>query len=124
MNAEHGRARMNSSLSLHILGAPHFERGGQPVDLTAARPIAVLTYLAVTRASHPREHILDLLWTDSPVESGRKNLRNALWTLRKALGDEVLCTSGEYLTLPDNVWTDVQALEQAAAKRSSVTQEE
>jgi DNA-binding SARP family transcriptional activator len=108
-------------LHLHFLGAPQFKLGGEPVDLTAAKPIAVLTYLAVTRASHPREHVLDLLWTESAVESGRKNLRNALWTLRKTLGDDVLRTSGEYLTLSDNIWTDVRALEQAAESQSSTT---
>src|SRR5512133_2750379 len=49
---------------------------------------ALLAYLAVEAdRSHSREVLMGFLWPDSPEESARHNLRQALFSLRLALGD-------------------------------------
>src|SRR6266540_643748 len=49
---------------------------------------ALLAYLAVEADhAHHREALIGLLWPDSPEETARHNLRQALFNLRLALGD-------------------------------------
>ena len=49
---------------------------------------ALLAYLAVEADhAHRREALMGLLWPDSPEETARHNLRQALFNLRLALGD-------------------------------------
>jgi predicted ATPase/DNA-binding SARP family transcriptional activator len=49
---------------------------------------ALLVYLAVeSDCSHSREALMGLLWPDSPEETARHSLRQALFSLRLALGD-------------------------------------
>ncbi len=51
---------------------------------------ALLTYLAVEAAhAHPRSALTALLWPDYTETSARGSLRQALYQLRQAIGDEV-----------------------------------
>ena len=99
------------SLRLHFLGIPRFERDDRPLELTSAKAVALLAYLAVTRAPQSRERLLGLLWADSSEDAARKNLRNTLWTIRKSLADDVLHADGDRLAIPATVWVDVRELE-------------
>jgi DNA-binding SARP family transcriptional activator len=107
-----------SSLQLRFLGRPSFTRDGQPVPLASAKAVALLAYLAARRAPQPREQVLGLLWPESPAEAARKNLRNLLWALRKALGDDALAAEDERLSLSPAAWTDAAEFEQAAGSPS------
>jgi DNA-binding SARP family transcriptional activator/predicted negative regulator of RcsB-dependent stress response len=100
-----------SDIKLSFLGPATFSRRGQPVDLQSAKAVALLAYLAVTRTAHTREHVFDLLWPDSLPEAARKNLRNTLWALRKALGDDLLQTEADRLALAPAVWVDLHTFE-------------
>jgi len=103
-----------STLLLSFLGPAQFTRDDQPVELTAAKAIGLLAYLALTGAPQTRDHLVDLFWPDSLPDAARKNLRNTLWTIRKELGDDVLRTDVDRLSLADAVWSDVQGFEVAA----------
>src|SRR5512141_1835587 len=49
---------------------------------------ALLAYLAVEAGrSHSRDALMGLFWPDSPEETARHSLRQALFSLRLALGD-------------------------------------
>lgn len=102
-------------IRLYLLGTPRFEMAERNIELTAARPIALLGYLSLSMTPQPREHVIDLLWSDSTLDAGRKNLRNALWLLRKLFSDDLIDTTGDYLALSSQVWTDVQLFEQNTA---------
>jgi DNA-binding SARP family transcriptional activator len=102
-----------SSLRLRLLGLPSIELRGQPIALPA-KAIALLAYLALTRPTSPRARVIWLLWPESGDEAGRKNLRNLLWTIHKALGEEAIAVVGEQLGLRDTVWVDLQEFEEAA----------
>lgn len=109
-----------STLRLHFLGAPRLTRDDQPVELTIAKAIALLAYLAVTRTPQTRERIQDLLWPESSAEAGRKNLRNLLWTIRKTLGETVVRADDDRLTLHESVWVDVREFEPMAVGKSQI----
>ena len=62
-----------------------------------------------------RDHLTDVLWPDSMPDAARKNLRNTLWTIRKALDGDVLTQSdADRLALSGAVWVDVHAFQAAA----------
>src|SRR5512142_3037304 len=94
---------------LFFLGAPHFEHDGTPAELTASKAIALLAYLAANPRPQPRDRLLGLLWGDSAEDAARKNLRNHLWTIRRALGDDSLDTLEDRLALGAGAWADVRA---------------
>lgn len=97
---------------LYFFGPPRCERDGQPVDLPA-KAIGLLGYLALAETAAPRERLLGLFWGESAEEAARKNLRNTLWAIRRALGEEALLADGDRLALGAAVWADVRQFEQA-----------
>lgn len=94
-----------------FLGVPGLRRGNQPVAFARAKGLALLLYLAVARVAQPRERLLDLLWPESLPQAARKNMRNTLWSIREALGDDVLDLDGNTLQLSATVTVDIYALE-------------
>ncbi len=92
-------------LRFHFLGVPQVERDDQPVELPA-KAVALLAYLAGAPGPVPRDRILGLLWGESAEDAARKNLRNTLWTIGRALGDGVVRTEGDRLALNEAVWVD------------------
>ncbi len=96
---------------LFFLGAPRFELGKQTVELTSAKAVALLGYLAATREPQSRDHVLGLLWAESADDAAHKNLRNTLWAIRKALGDEVIVAEDDRLALGARVWVDLREFE-------------
>jgi DNA-binding SARP family transcriptional activator len=62
--------------------------------LGPGKPLALLAYCACTPYQrHSRDKIAQLLWGDAPVERLRQNVRQALWRLRRTLGDAL--TTGD-----------------------------
>jgi DNA-binding SARP family transcriptional activator/predicted ATPase len=74
-----------SRLALHLLGPPHVERDGVPIQVDTRKAIALLAYLAVTGERHRRASLANLLWPEYDRTRGRAALRRTLYTLRKAL---------------------------------------
>ena len=99
-------------IRFYFFGTPKFEISGKPVELTTAKAIALLAYLAVNHEPQNRERILGLLWADSANDAARKNLRNLLWSIRKTLGEDVIDADDDKLSLGKSVWTDVRQLEE------------
>jgi DNA-binding SARP family transcriptional activator len=101
-----------SRLRLLFLGPVQLMSDDQPIDRSAAKAIALLAYLASNDQPQTREHVTELLWPESLPDAARKNLRNSLWSIRKALGEEVLVQpDADRLLLSDAVWVDVRAFE-------------
>lgn len=93
---------------LFFFGTPRVELDGQAVALPA-KAVALLAYLAATGTSQSRDRVLGLLWGESAEDAARKNLRNTLWTIRKALGEAAVVTDNDRLALGTAVWADVRA---------------
>jgi DNA-binding SARP family transcriptional activator len=99
-------------IDLFLLGRPYAERDHQPVELPT-KALALLGYLAANPAPQPRERILGLLWGESAEEAARKNLRNALWAIRRELGEDAVVAQGDRLSLGADVISDARRLSDA-----------
>jgi DNA-binding SARP family transcriptional activator/tRNA A-37 threonylcarbamoyl transferase component Bud32 len=76
-------------LQASLLGQFDIRLDGQPADLSSQPAQTLLAYLLLnTGVAVRREQLAGLLWPDSLDSSARKNLRNAIWLVRKAIGDQ------------------------------------
>jgi len=76
-------------LAIELLGSFRVTLDGEPVTAFESDKVrALLAYLAM-EADRPRrrEKLVGLLWPDWPEPSARKNLSQALYNLRAAIGD-------------------------------------
>jgi DNA-binding SARP family transcriptional activator len=76
-------------LAIQLLGSFWVTLDGEPVTaFESDRVRALLAYLAMEAdRPHRRESLVGLLWPDWPEPSARKNLNQALYNLRAAIGD-------------------------------------
>src|SRR5262245_50933399 len=73
-------------LELRLLGVSEIKLGGKRVALARRSSLALLSYLAVTGGSHPRELLTALFGGDGSEDQARRRLSNALADLRQQLG--------------------------------------
>ncbi len=101
-------------LEIRLLGQYDVRRDGEPVKI-ASRPSRLLfAYLALTAGKHhPRERLAGLLWPESDESSARGNLRQALWRLRKAIGEAYLLVDNRTVAFDSaaRYWLDAALLE-------------
>ena len=85
---------------LSLLGRFELTGSGGAVDLGSKKLAGLLAFLACT-APEPqaRERLKSLLWGSHFDEQARQNLRKALSRLRRELGDDVLVSDGEEVSL-------------------------
>lgn len=78
-----------TGLTIELLGPWRVTRaGGAAANLKYDKVRALLAYIAVESGrAHRREHLATLLWPDLPPDAARNNTRQALHTLRQAIGD-------------------------------------
>ena len=75
---------------LRTLGPSGIESGAGPADLPPGKPFALLVYLAVEARAVRRDDLARLLWPGVPRERGLQSVRQAVWLLRRTLGDAVI----------------------------------
>ncbi len=101
-------------MRLILLGEPRVvDPTGADVGLPAGKPFAALCYVALSERPVSRDALQELLWPDSPPARGKASVRQALWTLRKHLGDEVLTEDGGRLRASPALRTDLDELARA-----------
>src|SRR2546428_9323666 len=78
-----------AKLSLTLLGGFQARLDtGEPLTLPTRKAQALLGYLALPLGqAHPRDKLASLLWGGIREESARASLRQALFSIRKALGE-------------------------------------
>ena len=111
-------------LELKTLGTLDLRRGdGAVVQSVVAQPkrAALLLYLTLARprGMHQRDVLLNLFWGERDEQTARKALRQALYYLRSALGEDVITTIGdtEVGVARDRVWCDSVAMIDALNER-------
>lgn len=107
---------------MRVLGVPQFRRiDGSLVRIAERRHQALLVFLAL----HPgapvsRDRLVDLFWPNAAAGAGRASLRQALSTLRRALGPEVaalvLATRDTVALQASGVQTDLGLLHERSAE--------
>lgn len=109
-------------LSLSLLGEPRvFGDRKNPIAVPSKKTVALLGVLALApENAMPREELVGLLWGDRFDQQGRQSLRQALYALRKSLGEncsEALSMDGEVIALRrERVEVDVWEFERLAAQ--------
>jgi DNA-binding SARP family transcriptional activator/TolB-like protein len=108
-------------LRLRLLGSRELERADQrDASAVFAQPkrFALLAYMACRAGRfHRRDTILAVFWPELDTFAGRRALRNALYQLRLALGEDVFIGRGDDELMVDRakLWCDVLALGDALA---------
>lgn len=103
-------------IELRTLGALELRHRGQPspgATTLQSKRLVLLAYLAAASGFRRRDTILGLFWPELDQEHARGSLRQALHTMRKALGEGAIVTRGESeIGLdPSLVTSDARALE-------------
>jgi DNA-binding SARP family transcriptional activator/TolB-like protein len=91
-----------TAFSLHLLGDPVLRGPAGLVTGRAAyrRRIALLSILALARGRPVgRERLIGLLWPESSSDSARHTLSEALYVLRKEIGDGLFVAVGDEVAL-------------------------
>jgi predicted ATPase/DNA-binding SARP family transcriptional activator len=108
-------------LRLRFLGGCEISLPDGPVHLETAKTRALLVYLACNPSPQPRHTLMGLLWGELPEANARRNLRRALWNLRRQLSNpalpppifsdrETVCFNREFAH-----WSDVETFETACS---------
>jgi DNA-binding SARP family transcriptional activator len=109
-------------LDVAMLGQFDVQLDEEPVDLTS-RPLQLLLAYLMLNAGQtlPREKIAGVLWPESLESTARKNLRNYVWRLRKAIGEDYLSADRNTVTFDATAAyrLDVETLEEAAGADST-----
>ena len=79
-------------LKICLLQVPRIWLDGKEVSFPLRRADALLFYLVCTKTA-TREEVVSLLWDKLDVETGRRNLRNLLYVIRKHLGIPMVITT-------------------------------
>ena len=101
---------------LHVLGTPRVTTSaGADTVLPAGKPLALLSLIALEPPGITRDDAAAILWPTSSHDRARASVRQALWTLRKHLGDDLLVERADGLLGIDEsvLATDVDELSDA-----------
>ena len=116
-------------LKIRLLGQFNVEAEGQALELPSRPAQSLLAYLVLHAGmAQRREKLAELFWPEAPESNARRNLRHALWRVRKLLG---ICpqTRRDYLSADDltlmfdattTYWLDVAALERKSSDSEPV----
>ncbi|MCZ6838304.1 MAG: BTAD domain-containing putative transcriptional regulator, partial [Alphaproteobacteria bacterium] len=110
-------------LSLRLFGDVKLLRGAAQEIALPRKTQLLLAYLALNAEQrHPRDKLAALLWPDRPEEQARHSLRQCLFALGKALGDDqpplILAVRSQLSLDSDRVAVDVWRFERHFAASS------
>jgi len=118
-------------LQIRLLRQFDVRLDGKRIIISSRAGQSLLAYLAMTAGTpHRREKLAGTLWPESSDENARKNLRQELWRIRKAIPAQELAPENHYLladeyTLTFNphadYWLDVAILEKPDLDIQSLT---
>ena len=102
-------------LRLRLVGEIAAEADGEHRPLPPGRPRGLLAWLALRPGPQPRTAVASVFWPDVRDDSARASLRSALWTLRRALGDDTIVATRDRVGLAHDTWVDVLEAERLRA---------
>ena len=109
-----------AGVRLDCFGAPALRVDGRDCRVSLRRGLALLAYLAFTRAPVPRSYLSWLLWPDADEPTARARLRRLAYQLEDATGVRLFAGDGDTLALRSDAMS-VDAIEFASAARSELT---
>ena len=113
-------AKVAPMVRVSLLGGFSFLAGGMPVRLESVKSEALLAFLVLEPSSHSRAKLAGLLWPEIAEERAARNLRHAVWNLRRAftsVPDAIASSRTHVAFVPgDRVRVDVMAVTAASRK--------
>ena len=97
------------SMRIRLLQSPTVEWKGEEIIFPYKKASGLFYYLCVKKTA-TREEIINLLWADGEEAAGRKSLREALYQIKKKVGEDFLVLSGQSQIRVNPefpVWVDV-----------------
>lgn len=76
-----------------LLGIPGVFKNGEPIRFPYQKVEGIFYYLCVETHTN-RDELISLFWGSLSEDTGRKNLRQALFQLRRCLGDDIIILQG------------------------------
>ena len=76
-----------------LLGTPCVYRDGKEIHFPYRKAEGIFYYLCVEKQTS-RDELVSLFWGACDENTGRKNLRQALFQIRRCVGDEVIVLQG------------------------------
>ncbi len=99
-----------SQVKVKLLQAPLVIKDDEQIVFPFKKAEALFYYLVVNRQA-TRDELVDLLWGETDEETAKKNLRHALYTIRKTFHEEIIISPQKSTVLlnPDiSIETDLQ----------------
>jgi hypothetical protein len=95
--------------ALYLLGSPHIERDGAPLEVDTRKALALVAYLAVSKQQQTRDALAGLLWPEYGQGRARAALRRTLSALQRARADGWLIADRETVGLAggDLLWVEL-----------------
>jgi DNA-binding SARP family transcriptional activator/ATP/maltotriose-dependent transcriptional regulator MalT len=106
-----------------VLGQFALTRGGRPVEIAPGQSTQLLKLLAVSRGPQRTERVIDELWAEVDLDTGRNRLRTVLNRLRREAGD-VVERDGDRLSLSADISIDLDRFEDEARQALALGAEE
>src|SRR5256885_15307770 len=116
-----------AQLSLGLLGSFEMRAASGSTALAPGKKLQALRAILGVRPgqAHSRSRLASLLWADVGEDQARHSVRQAVFSLRRMLPEDVLTTTNETIAMnPDAVAVDVCEVEQLAAKATPETPEQ
>jgi DNA-binding SARP family transcriptional activator len=120
------RSEEADRLEVRLLGGFQVQRGARPVAGFESQKVRALFSYLVSKPHRPlsRDHLATVLWPDEEGAVARRNLRQALYNLRRAVSGggrieaETFAVSQQEVILDPEaeLWVDAQAFDEAAAR--------
>jgi DNA-binding SARP family transcriptional activator len=100
--------------AINVFGTLRITNGDILVIVPQGHVATLIKALAVSGRRLGVEVLIDILWPDTGVSTGRQRIKNVLSRARKLLGDDWIARAGDVLYLNANIEIDLEAFEQLA----------
>ena len=96
-------------LRIKVFGGIQIHLGGETIEFSRHKAAALLVYLAVTGEHHSRDALATMFWPENTQARAYANLRQAIWEIKRNLGDHWLEVTRESLQMipRDDLWLDI-----------------
>ncbi len=107
-------------IKLKLFGVPKIVVDGTAIEFPFRKAEAIFYYLAIQKRV-TRDELVNLFWSELKEETAKKNLRNALYQIKKTLGDDVLYTPKRSIVeIAENVKIELDVMDLLDHKRLDV----
>jgi len=97
----------DSRFYLKLFGSPRLFYLGDHVKLGTRKAMALLSYLALRRSPVQRHELDALLWPEKDEKRARRSLRDEISRINRAIGEEIIISFEQELSLSSDVSVDV-----------------